>query len=149
MARRGVLAAIALAALTLAQGSAIAYEETIVDEYWASVGGAVTGQGAALNAGPFGPGRYSASAPATRVDVTATDDSGFAPWLTVCVDLNNNNVCSATDGDVSQSGAGHVAIGVDPALPFRQVQVYAYTLGADPTGAYLATTGTLVVRFTG
>lgn len=118
-----------------------------MDEYAASLGGVLLGKGVALNAGPFGPGRYAASQPATRVEVTALDDLGFAPWLTVCVDLNNNNLCSANDGDYSASAPGKVAVEVDPAMAFRQVQVYAYAVGVDADGLRVASTGLLIVTF--
>ncbi len=114
--------------------------------YVTSLGAGALGIGAAGNNAAFGPGTFTSGHLHTRVTVTVVDDSSTDPYTTVCVDLNANNVCTTTDGDIQSSGFGRVS--VSAATGFSRVQVYVYAFMATEDAApHVGTTGTVTVAW--
>lgn len=133
-----------IAATVAVAPSALAGGETY--GYTASAGVNVLGVGAASNNAVFGPGSFTSSVPVNAVSVDVLDDSGSTPYVTVCVDVNSNGLCSTNDGDIQSFGLGGAS--VSSASSFTTISVFVYTLFVDADGsAYTGTTGTLTVQW--
>lgn len=135
---------IAAATLLAATPNAIA-DGSESRAYTTSLGASVAGIGAAGNNALFGPGAFTSDHLHTRVTVAVTDDSGTVPYVTVCVDRNNNNICTTNDGDIQSAGLGTVVVSSSSGFQRIIVYVYAAYLGQDGN---VATGTTGLVRVT-
>lgn len=117
--------------------------------------GPVVGVGANGNGAAAGEGQPTFLAPAafTTAVATVSDDLGERTFISVCVNVVADNLCSRARGDLQMSGYDSVTLTGFGTLPAGTlVTAYVYTLmpGLDSNGnpvVGLGTTGTVTVTF--